>query len=136
MLPCLMQKRPPNNVDFELRSTQTRPTNQRLKSEEPSVSGDKTPFFFPFFPRFFWETDGQERFPPLLPPFGPSGCQVVELKTDAELGLKLQEDHHRITEAEIKKDPRAPGVERHWIWGWLPGRVGEVGRLGGREVGR
>lgn len=31
-------------------------------------------------------------------------CKVVELKTDAELGLKLQEDHHRITEAEIKKD--------------------------------
>eukprot|EP00913_Durusdinium_trenchii_P010397 g9748.t1 len=30
--------------------------------------------------------------------------EVVELKTDAELGLKLQEDHHRITEAEIKKD--------------------------------
>ena len=30
--------------------------------------------------------------------------QVVELKTDAELSLKLQEDHHRITEAEIKKD--------------------------------
>ena len=29
--------------------------------------------------------------------------EVVELKTDAELGLKLQEDHHRITEAEIKK---------------------------------
>ena len=29
---------------------------------------------------------------------------MVELKTDAELGLKLQEDHHRITEAEIKKD--------------------------------
>lgn len=30
--------------------------------------------------------------------------KVVELKTEAELGLKLQEDHHRITEAEIKKD--------------------------------
>mmetsp|Transcript_97867 Transcript_97867/g.276850 ORF Transcript_97867/g.276850 Transcript_97867/m.276850 type:complete len:458 (+) Transcript_97867:75-1448(+) len=33
--------------------------------------------------------------------------EVVELKTDAELALKLQEDHHRITEAEIQKDRRA-----------------------------
>lgn len=37
--------------------------------------------------------------------------EVVELKTDAELALKLQEDHHRITEAEIKKDKRALKVE-------------------------
>merc|ERR1711907_759875 len=37
--------------------------------------------------------------------------EVVELKTDAELGLKLQEDHHRITEAEIKKDKRALKVQ-------------------------
>jgi len=38
--------------------------------------------------------------------------EVVELKTDAELALKLQEDHHRITEAEIKKDQRALKVEK------------------------
>lgn len=38
--------------------------------------------------------------------------EVVELKTDAELALKLQEDHHRVTEAEIKKDKRALTVER------------------------
>lgn len=38
--------------------------------------------------------------------------EVVELKTDAELGLKLQEDHHRITEAEIKKDQRALKMEK------------------------
>lgn len=37
--------------------------------------------------------------------------EVVELKTDAELALKLQEDHHRITEAEIKKDKRALKVD-------------------------
>jgi len=37
--------------------------------------------------------------------------EVVELKTDAELGLKLQEDHHRVTEAEIGKDKRALKVE-------------------------
>eukprot|EP00929_Paragymnodinium_shiwhaense_P057164 TRINITY_DN28611_c0_g1_i1.p1 TRINITY_DN28611_c0_g1~~TRINITY_DN28611_c0_g1_i1.p1 ORF type:complete len:460 (-),score=196.21 TRINITY_DN28611_c0_g1_i1:201-1580(-) len=37
--------------------------------------------------------------------------EVVELKTDAELALKLQEDHHRITEAEIQKDKRALKVE-------------------------
>jgi len=36
----------------------------------------------------------------------------VELKTDAELALKLQEDHHRITEAEIKKDQRSLKVEK------------------------
>merc|ERR1719191_2445193 len=28
--------------------------------------------------------------------------EVVEMKKDSELELKLQEDHHRITEAEIK----------------------------------
>jgi len=38
--------------------------------------------------------------------------EVVELKTDAELALKLQEDHHRITEAEIKKDQRSLKVEK------------------------
>ncbi|CAE7788438.1 DRC4 [Symbiodinium sp. CCMP2592] len=38
--------------------------------------------------------------------------EVVELKTDAELSLKLQEDHHRITEAEIKKDQRALKMEK------------------------
>jgi len=32
--------------------------------------------------------------------------EVVELKTDAELALKLEEDQHRLTEAEIKKDKR------------------------------
>jgi len=37
--------------------------------------------------------------------------EIVELKTDAELSLKLQEDHHRITEAELKKDRRALKVE-------------------------
>merc|ERR1719161_1140636 len=37
--------------------------------------------------------------------------EVVELKTESELALKLQEDHHRITEAEIKKDRRALKVE-------------------------
>merc|ERR1719161_2599239 len=37
--------------------------------------------------------------------------EVVELKTESELALKLQEDHHRITEAEIKKDKRALKVE-------------------------
>merc|ERR1712057_126998 len=37
--------------------------------------------------------------------------EVVELKTDAELALKLQEDHHRVTEAEIKKDKRALRVQ-------------------------
>merc|ERR1712187_337629 len=37
--------------------------------------------------------------------------EVVELKTDAELALKLQEDHHRITEAELRKDKRALKVE-------------------------
>merc|ERR1712232_664414 len=37
--------------------------------------------------------------------------EVVELKTDAELALKLQEDHHRVTEAEIQKDKRALRVE-------------------------
>merc|ERR1719271_203571 len=37
--------------------------------------------------------------------------EVVELKTDAELALKLQEDHHRVTECEIKKDKRALRVE-------------------------
>lgn len=37
--------------------------------------------------------------------------EVVELKTDAELALKLQEDHHRITESEIKKDKRSLKVE-------------------------
>jgi hypothetical protein len=37
--------------------------------------------------------------------------EVVELKTDSELTLKLQEDHHRITEAEIKKDKRSLKVE-------------------------
>merc|ERR1719460_1923249 len=37
--------------------------------------------------------------------------EVVELKTDAELTLKLQEDHDRITEAEIKKDKRSLKVQ-------------------------
>merc|ERR1719161_1220744 len=37
--------------------------------------------------------------------------EAVDLKTDAELTLKLQEDHHRITEAEIKKDKRALKIE-------------------------
>merc|ERR550514_61013 len=37
--------------------------------------------------------------------------EIVELKTDAELALKLQEDHHRVTEAELKKDKRALKVE-------------------------
>jgi hypothetical protein len=37
--------------------------------------------------------------------------EVVELKTDSEVTLKLQEDHDRITEAEIKKDKRALKVE-------------------------
>lgn len=37
--------------------------------------------------------------------------EVVELKTDAEMALKLQEDHHRVTEAEIKKDKRSLKVE-------------------------
>merc|ERR1719161_2863838 len=37
--------------------------------------------------------------------------EVVELKTEAELALKLQEDHHRVTEAELKKDKRALKVE-------------------------
>lgn len=37
--------------------------------------------------------------------------EVVELKTEAELALKLQEDHHRVTEAEIKKDKRSLKVE-------------------------
>mmetsp|Transcript_25868 Transcript_25868/g.41504 ORF Transcript_25868/g.41504 Transcript_25868/m.41504 type:complete len:460 (-) Transcript_25868:143-1522(-) len=37
--------------------------------------------------------------------------EVVDLKTEAEMALKLQEDHHRITEAEIKKDKRALKVE-------------------------
>jgi len=37
--------------------------------------------------------------------------EVVELKNESELTLKLQEDHHRITEAEIKKDKRALKVE-------------------------
>mmetsp|Transcript_12209 Transcript_12209/g.38254 ORF Transcript_12209/g.38254 Transcript_12209/m.38254 type:complete len:462 (-) Transcript_12209:55-1440(-) len=37
--------------------------------------------------------------------------EVVELKTDGELALKLQEDHHRVTEAEIRKDKRALKVE-------------------------
>merc|ERR1719377_247776 len=37
--------------------------------------------------------------------------EVVELKTDAELALKLQEDHHRVTEAEIKKDKRSLRVQ-------------------------
>eukprot|EP00421_Protoceratium_reticulatum_P010400 CAMPEP_0168403256 /NCGR_PEP_ID=MMETSP0228-20121227/24036_1 /TAXON_ID=133427 /ORGANISM="Protoceratium reticulatum, Strain CCCM 535 (=CCMP 1889)" /LENGTH=461 /DNA_ID=CAMNT_0008416855 /DNA_START=27 /DNA_END=1412 /DNA_ORIENTATION=- len=37
--------------------------------------------------------------------------EIVELKTDGELGLKLQEDHHRVTEAEIRKDKRALKVE-------------------------
>lgn len=37
--------------------------------------------------------------------------EIVELKTDSEMGLKLQEDHHRVTEAEIRKDKRALKVE-------------------------
>lgn len=37
--------------------------------------------------------------------------EVVELKSDAEMALKLQEDHHRVTEAEIKKDKRSLKVE-------------------------
>jgi len=37
--------------------------------------------------------------------------EVVEVKNEAELTLKLQEDHHRITEAEIKKDKRSLKVE-------------------------
>merc|ERR1719386_62188 len=37
--------------------------------------------------------------------------EIVELKTDAELALKLQEDHHRVTEAEIRKDKRALKVQ-------------------------
>lgn len=37
--------------------------------------------------------------------------EVVELKTEAELALKLQEDHHRVTEAEIQKDKRSLKVE-------------------------
>merc|ERR1711959_403684 len=37
--------------------------------------------------------------------------EIVELKTDAELALKLQEDHHRVTEAEVKRDKRALKVE-------------------------
>jgi len=32
--------------------------------------------------------------------------EIVELKTDAELALKLSQDQHRLTEAEIKKDKR------------------------------
>merc|ERR1719424_2375993 len=32
--------------------------------------------------------------------------EVVELRTDAELALKLDEDQHRLTEAEIQKDKR------------------------------
>mmetsp|Transcript_137887 Transcript_137887/g.384509 ORF Transcript_137887/g.384509 Transcript_137887/m.384509 type:complete len:461 (-) Transcript_137887:61-1443(-) len=38
--------------------------------------------------------------------------EIVELKTDGELALKLQEDHHRVTEAEIRKDKRALKVEK------------------------
>lgn len=37
--------------------------------------------------------------------------EVVELKTDSEMTLKLQEDHHRVTEAEIKKDKRALKID-------------------------
>jgi len=37
--------------------------------------------------------------------------ETVELKTEAELALKLQEDHHRVTEAEINKDKRSLKVE-------------------------
>merc|ERR1712050_170103 len=37
--------------------------------------------------------------------------EIVELKTDGELALKLQEDRHRVTESEIKKDKRALKVE-------------------------
>jgi len=37
--------------------------------------------------------------------------EVTELKTDAEMALKLQEDHHRVTEAELKKDKRSLKVE-------------------------
>merc|ERR1711972_14452 len=37
--------------------------------------------------------------------------EIVELKKDAELALKLQEDHHRVTEAEIQKGKRALKVE-------------------------
>lgn len=37
--------------------------------------------------------------------------EVVEVKTDAELALKLQEDHHRVAETEIKKDKRALKVD-------------------------
>ena len=37
--------------------------------------------------------------------------EIVEMKTEAELALKLQEDQHRIGEAEIKKDKRALKVD-------------------------
>merc|ERR1712187_1089157 len=37
--------------------------------------------------------------------------EIVESKKDSELELKLQEDHHRVTEAEISKDKRALKVE-------------------------
>merc|ERR1712187_643255 len=50
----------------------------------------------------------QQRFKPLR---YHQQDEIVELKTDAELALKLQEDHHRITESEIKKDKRALKVE-------------------------
>merc|ERR1712187_800740 len=50
----------------------------------------------------------QQRFKPLR---YHQQDEIVELKTDAELALKLQEDHHRITEAEIQKDKRALRVE-------------------------
>jgi hypothetical protein len=37
--------------------------------------------------------------------------EVVESKTDGEVALKLQEDHHRVTESEIRKDKRALKIE-------------------------
>mmetsp|Transcript_19275 Transcript_19275/g.46404 ORF Transcript_19275/g.46404 Transcript_19275/m.46404 type:complete len:463 (-) Transcript_19275:34-1422(-) len=38
--------------------------------------------------------------------------EIVELKTDAETALKLQEDQHRVAEAELKKDKRAMKMHR------------------------
>ena len=40
----------------------------------------------------------------------PPWPQVVELKTEAESGLKLQEDHHRITESATRSAPRTVPV--------------------------
>jgi len=37
--------------------------------------------------------------------------EIVEAKTSGEVALKLQEDHHRVTESEIRKDKRALKIE-------------------------